>query len=392
MSPNQFLTVKCPIQSAVKDPKMRAAIERRVKLVSMMMHRGSHAVLLTAVHCYTNNLPFPDIKVRQFASLFIKHCFNPYPQRKNGQWETNLVPHEVMDVLDAWPEPTDRAFFTGYGRHYTLQSNQYATNLLNHVEMNVWGYIQHTITSFCRLHGYPTSTKNPFVKELMTSIKDGSHICTVNQIKNSANELIHIDQELRDEFIQYHREYLDEKHIDLMGDEESDVTIEEQARKLVLYFVHLLKYQSGFEGNDDVAAKLFFPVPLHGIKRYHMDIDGEILYYLAKDCGIPLPTRSLIDNKTMKAPYFVRDGLHVELFNEYFSAVQFESGRKYFNYSNGISTDNVSLCVLLNKDEMIEAGVPQQRQKQYRHLTGKEIFLDCSFSYLAILVLTFFIK
>lgn len=90
-----------------------------------------------------------------------------------------------------------------------------------------------------------------------------------------------------------------------------------------------------------------------------MDIDGEILYHLAKDCGIPLPTRSLIDNKNMNAPYFVRDGLHVELFKEYFSVVQFESGRKYFNYSNGISTDNVSLCVLLIKDEIIEAGVPQ---------------------------------
>jgi len=74
MSPNQFLTVKCPIQSAVKDPKMRAAIERRVKLVSMMMHRGSHAVLLTVVHCYTNNLPFPDIKVgNQYATNLLNH-------------------------------------------------------------------------------------------------------------------------------------------------------------------------------------------------------------------------------------------------------------------------------------------------------------------------------
>jgi len=55
-------------------PKMRAAIERRVKLVSMMMHRGSHAVLLTVVHCYTNNLPFPDIKVgNQYATNLLNH-------------------------------------------------------------------------------------------------------------------------------------------------------------------------------------------------------------------------------------------------------------------------------------------------------------------------------
>ena len=37
-------------------------------------YRGSHAVLLTAVHCYTNNLPFPDIQVgNQYATNLLNH-------------------------------------------------------------------------------------------------------------------------------------------------------------------------------------------------------------------------------------------------------------------------------------------------------------------------------
>ena len=163
MSHESYLTVKCPIQSAVKDTNMLQAIEHRVQLISKMMHRGSHVVLLTAVHCYHADLPFPEIKVNSHASNFIKHCFNPYPKRlANGKWETTLVPHEVMNAVHdtlEWPEPAHREVFTGYARHNTLQSDQYATNLQNHVVMNIWIYIQYTITSFCCLHEYLTSKK-----------------------------------------------------------------------------------------------------------------------------------------------------------------------------------------------------------------------------------------
>ena len=106
-----YLTVKCPIQGVVKDNKMRDAIENRVQFVSKMMHRGSHVVLLTAVHCYRADLPFPEIKSTRFASLFIKHCFNPFIRRDgvNGAWTTELVPHNVMDAIHdqlQWPSPT----------------------------------------------------------------------------------------------------------------------------------------------------------------------------------------------------------------------------------------------------------------------------------------------
>ena len=269
--------------------------------------------------------------------------------------------------------------FTGYGRHNTLvQSDQYATNLQNHITMNIWIYIQLTVTSFCRLHDYCASKKSPFVKELIDAIKDPTHICNEHQVRSmSTNELIQVDLVLRDEFIAYHRKYLNAHDIDLLGDEESGVTIEEQTSKLVLYFVHLLKHQNALEGNETVFPKLFHPVPTHGIKRYHMDIDAEIIYYLLKDIGIEIPKKSTVDGKHINAPIFVRDRLHVAHFDKYFSVKQFESTseRKLFNYSNGISTDGVSISILLKKDELIEAGQPTQRKKKYRHLSGECLVL-----------------
>lgn len=207
----------------------------------------------------------------------------------------------------------------------------------------------------------------------MQGIKNPAHEFTITQVRHSiSNRMIPVDEMLRDDFIHYHREYLSTKSIDLLGDEESGVTMEEQAEKLVLYFVHLLRYQNGFENNEEVNAKLFNPVPVHGIKRFHMDIDGEILFYLLKDCGVSIPKFSAVDGKSMKAVYFVRDGLHVDYFNKYFSVQQFETEHsKSFNYSNGISTDNVAISILLKKNENIEVGVAQRRKKQYRHLSGE---------------------
>ena len=60
MISSPYQTIKCPIQSVVDDAKMRTAIEQRVLFVSKMMHRGSHLVLLTAVHCYNADIPSPS--------------------------------------------------------------------------------------------------------------------------------------------------------------------------------------------------------------------------------------------------------------------------------------------------------------------------------------------
>ena len=65
--------------------------------------------------------------------------------------------------------------------------------------------------------------KSPFVKELICAIKDPAYTCNEHQVRSiSTNELIPVDLDSRDEFIDYHQKYLNEHDIDLLGDEESD--------------------------------------------------------------------------------------------------------------------------------------------------------------------------
>ncbi len=301
-----YLTVKCPIGRAVSDNAMLEAIDHRVLLISKMMHRGSHAVLLTAIHCYRVNLPFPPIKDARGATNFIRHCFNPYPRRHpNGHWLTVEVPQIVMTTShNLWPEAADITSFTGYARHNTLQSNQYATNLQNHVEMNVWICIKLTITTFCQSCGYTASKKSPFVIDLFNAIMDPDHVCSVIAVNSILllMVLLQVDLQSRNDFIQYHHGYLTDHDIDHIVEEGSGLTITEQSSKLVLYFVHILKYQNAFEDVKEVRPRLFYPVPVHGIKRYHMDVDNEIIYYLLKDIGVWIPRHSQVDGKNINAP------------------------------------------------------------------------------------------
>ena len=104
-----------------------------------------------------------------------------------------------------------------------------------------------------------------------------------------------------------------------------------------------------------------------------MHIDNEIIYYLLKDIGVSIPKHSEVDGRNINAPIFARDGLHIPHFDHYFSVKKFESAneRKMFNYSNGISTDGVSISILLSKDETIQAGPPLRRAKEFRHLSGE---------------------
>ena len=77
---------------------------------------------------------------------------------------------------------------------------------------------------------------------MTNAIKDPTYICNKHIVRRiSTNEQIPVDLDLRDEFIDYHRNYLNTHDIDLLGDKESGITIDEQSSNLVLYFVHLLK-------------------------------------------------------------------------------------------------------------------------------------------------------
>ena len=133
-----------------------------------------------------------------------------------------------------------RCHHTGYGQHNTLQSNQYATNLQNHVEMNVWCFIKLTITTFCRSQGYCASRKSPFVIDLFNAIKNPDYDCTVTTVSSllTSTEQLLVDLQSRDEFIVYHRNYLNDHDIDLIGDEESNTTIGEQSSLLCISSIY----------------------------------------------------------------------------------------------------------------------------------------------------------
>ena len=72
-------------------------------------------------------------------------------------------------------------------------------------------------------------------------------------------------------FIGHHQSYLTEKNINL-----SD-TDGISPEKIILYFVHLHKYQHSMKTEEN-SSKLFHPVPVHTVKRYNTIIDGEVLY------------------------------------------------------------------------------------------------------------------
>ena len=54
--------------------------------------------------------------------------------------------------------------------------------------------------------------------------------------------------------------------------------------KIILYFVHLLKNQH-LHNNQDNPVKLFYPVPIHSVKRLSMVIDPEVLFHMLNELG-----------------------------------------------------------------------------------------------------------
>jgi len=215
---NTFSVIKCPIQLVVKNQSIRDAIEKRVQFQSRVVHRGSHVVLLTAIYCYHHDIAFPDIKLGTHASKFINHCFNPYPtwNNKDNCWVSDQIPGPILDAVESelhWPQYTTVSNIPGYSRNYQLSADKYATNLHNHVIMNIWTFIRHTVQTFCRLHNYPSSKNHPLVLDIIDAIKDPAHICTIDDYKNPEQMIVNIDTDARVEFIKYHREYLQENKI-----------------------------------------------------------------------------------------------------------------------------------------------------------------------------------
>ena len=132
-----------------------------------------------------------------------------------------------------------------------------------------------TIKTFCKLNGFPFSRDSDLVNDIQNVIKDSEHVFTINSVEEDALIII-IDPTVCNSFVSYHRNYIARKDMDMQSIENTP------AKKIILYFVHLLKYQHQHY-NQDNPVTLFYPVPVQSVKRLSMEIDPEILYHMLNE-------------------------------------------------------------------------------------------------------------
>ncbi len=153
---------------------------------------------------------------------------------------------------------------------FATQADMYATNLQNHTQ-NLWKFVDNTIKTFCKVNGFPFSQDSDLINDLQNAIKDPKHVFTIDSIEVD-DWIIIINPTVYQSFTSYHQDYIARKDLDVLSEE--SITVE----KIILYFVHLLKYQNKHY-NQDNPVKLLYPVPVHSVKRLRMEIDLEILYH-----------------------------------------------------------------------------------------------------------------
>ena len=361
---DSYSSVKCTLGSVLKDKKLREIIDKRVFFVSDLLHRGSHSMLLVVQHYYEKDIDLPLIKSGKGSTTFLRHCMHPYHTNKDGTWEQKEAPAEVLEtVVDTlqWNTISAKESIVGYGRHLQLQADMYATNLQNHV-LNLWKFVDYTIKTFCQRNGFPFTHDSDLVDELRNAIKDPDHVITIDSVEE--NEwIIVMDSAVCQSFISYHHDHFKKKDMDMKSIETIPV------EKIILYFVHLLKYQHLHDSQDN-PVKLFYPVPIHSVKRLSMTIDPEILYHMLNELGDEEIRTNSINRDDFangaNAPYKY-------FFEKYFDFKQFESKeteRKNFNYSRGITTNGVKLSFLYNISAEVEAGPSHQRKSSQRYLLG----------------------
>lgn len=372
-----YSTIKSSIGTVVSSnhkDKVRKSIDFRVGFVSRARHRGSMALLMSSVHCYETSSVLPIFKKNGYSTKFVQQCFAPFPTKNgNNQWRQTEVPVAVLDYMEpGWNErAVTPSEIKGYARHMKHESNSYATRAVNHVAVNTLTFIGYTIQSFLISINLPDTAKksHPLFKDIMNKIQQGSTYQLTYAMSNQQEE------DDRDEFIQYHLTYLDNHDIDLCSD------LASQHEKIILYFVHLLRYQNEVDLGNGRQPKLFYPVPMNSITRSSITVDGEILFYILKDAGVPdLPktcpqeTNNNGVAKNMTAPFFVKHNYYQGMFNKYIQNEQHETARRQFNYSDGLSTNGVKASLKYEIDDTLPCGPPQPRPRPFRYLESKSCY------------------
>ena len=367
----QYQCIKSSIGSVIKHEGLKKEIDRFTEFSSPWHSRGSCLLTLWTVYCYNNNATLPLLKKGSFSTSQLQQVFHPFPSLKGDSqdWKQKDIHAAVLNTfvnVIGWTSNCDPNEVVGYARLVKLISNKYATLLVNHVDANTISYIESTAISFCQSHDLPASRKGPLVQDLVRVI--------VNYADQPQSSYILASRRLRrkrDEFINYHTRYLDDHDIDLrepLGD---------QHNKIVIYFVHLLKWQHTVDLGDDRQAALFPVVPMFGVKRYSIPFDPEIMFYLLRGANVPgLPTVCLNEfnnsgqPKNMKAAFFVKEKHHMR-FLVYFGGTSKANERRQPNSGDMGSSNGVKASRKFTIDPTVPAGPDQMRKKVHRNLESK---------------------
>lgn len=366
----QYQCIKSSVGSVIKHEGLRNAIERRVCQLSPLYERGSSLFALWATYCYEHNASLPQLKKNSHATGALVQVFHPFPLKKNDgiTWNHKDIHAQVLDIFVndiGWDSGLNSGDIPGYARDVKLIANKYATLVVNHVETNTIRFIENTAMSFCKSNGLPDSRKCPLVQDLVRVIVNND-----NQPQYSyALESPELEEE-RNTFIEYHTNYLDNNDIDLQA------PLGDQHNKIILYFVHMLKWQHTVDLGDDTQAPLIKAVPMYSIQRYSLTFDPEIMFYLLRDAGIQLPTKCNNEYRNgelrnLTAAYFVKER-HYLNYLHFFGGSDKVNERRQPNSSNMGTTNGVKASRRFIIDPTIDPlGPDQERRKQYRHLKSK---------------------
>jgi len=366
----QYQSIKSSVGSVIKHEGLRNAIEKRVCQLSPLYERGSALFALWITFCYEHDANLPLLKKGSYALGALVQVFNPFPsKRDDGTWKSphKDIHRQVLDMFVediGWTSNLNSGDIPGYARHVKLIANQFATLVVNHVESNTIRFIENTAMSFCKSNGLPDSRKCPLVQDLVRVIVNND-----NQPQYSyALESPELEEE-RDTFIEYHTNYLNNNDIDLQA------PLGNQHNKIILYFVHMLKWQHTVDLGDDTQAPLIKAVPMYSIQRYSLTFDPEIMFYLLRDAGIKLPAKCNNEYRNgelrnLTAAYFVKERHHLNYLH-FFGGSDKVNERRQPNTGDMGSTNGVKASRKFTIDPTIDPGPDQERRKQYRHLKSK---------------------
>ena len=187
------------------------------------------------------------------------------------------------------------------------------------------------------------------------------HRCTwLNSRLHLVTVVSQVDSDLLEEFIGFHREYIDEKEIDFSKTGEPQMT-----SAMVLYFMRLLEYQNTVELPDDKEPKLFHVVPLCRVGLTNILIDNYVMYFVLDDVGL---LDACDDGTTMTRTKFLELKMYEHYIANFFDvgAGQSQGEVKRREFPEGgapCSTNGVKFCIGYHVNEHVEPG-PHQRRKR----------------------------